>query len=330
VTDGFRPAASPDVLILDGMNLAFKCLFAGTSGLSSGDEQTGVVFGALRQVNSLLNKFWPKAIIICWEGRHGKQRRLDIFQEYKAKRKGKLSEEQLDSLFSQVAVFKELMGFFGVAQLTIDNCEGDDILFAVATGLAARGVSTVIVSGDQDLLQALSPLTSWYDTTRDNLVTPQDFRRMVDIPQERFVDWLCIVGDTSDDIPGIRGVGPDTITPILQEMSLEDFWSAREPKGKKLQAVWGAEGRATIALFRKIINLQTFQTPELFAAIQQEVNIPPADFDEAREIIVELNFASLTGPETWAPLCHNFAALDMEWFSDVMDTLACPERTTNA
>jgi DNA polymerase I len=204
-------------LLVDGFNLAYRCFFAVPELTRADGFPTNALHGWVKSLWKLADQEKPEATLVFFD-LGGAQDRLALLPEYKAQR-----EEMPEALAKQIPVIKALtraMGHVGIEQ---DGVESDDLLASQAVHLAAAGHDVLIVSSDKDFAQIVSerikillpppsanPKLGWRFMDAAGVV------EKFGVPPEQIADYLALVGDTSDNIPGIPGVGPKTAVKWLQ------------------------------------------------------------------------------------------------------------------
>lgn len=275
-----------DVLLIDGLNLAFKSAYT-LSRLKAGDEATGVIYGMLNSIFTSLQKFMPRAVFVVWEGRNSKARRKKLYSQYKEGRKSDLDTE---SIFAQVDIVEDILLLAGAGVVKEDTYEADD---SIAT-LCSFGNSTVIVSSDNDLLQLVSPTVSRYNVGQKQLVTLDNFAKETGLsfPIERYVDYKVLVGDSSDNISGVSGVGKVTAAKLLSEWDLDEYIATGEPSVPRTTNIF--DSVAVIEQNRSVIDLKWNQTEERRLNLLDTIRTIRIDMDEV--------FAMLEDYEMWTLL----------------------------
>jgi DNA polymerase I len=278
------------LLLIDGNNLAYRAFFALPQEIATSTGfPTNALYGFCSMVIKVLSEHRPEAVIVAWDAR-GKTFRHEEFEEYKAQRK-----PMPDLLSEQWPYFEELAAAFGFVNLKLPGHEADDVLATLAQQADAEGRETFVMTGDRDALQLVSPHVRVMANTRGiTEVRIYDRAGVVErygIPPELVPDFIGLKGDSSDNIPGVPGVGEKTAAQLLQEFgSLEQvFENLERVKGEKRRALLG-EHRET-ALMSKRLALLDFDAPiEIHAA---EVQRQEPDRERLRELFMRFEFASL-------------------------------------
>jgi DNA polymerase-1 len=205
-------------LLVDGFNLAYRCFHALPELTSSKGFPTGALHGWVKSLWKLIDQEKPDATLVFFDLGES-QDRLALLAEYKAQRK-----PMPDSLRQQIEPIKQLTRAMGLAGIEQDGVESDDLLAAEAVALARQGHEVLIVSGDKDFAQVVderikimlpppsaNPKLGW------RLLDAAGVQEKFGVPPAQIAHYLALVGDTSDNIPGLDGVGPKTAAKWLAE-----------------------------------------------------------------------------------------------------------------
>lgn len=212
----------PTLYLIDGHALAYRMYFALTAGGSSQrwqtskGEPTAGIYGFARELVRVLEQETPDYLAVAFDV--GKTFRDEIFPEYKATR-----EKMPDDLRSQIARIREMVDLFNIPRLEMDGYEADDVLGSVAKIAAEKGLGVKIITGDRDLLQLVNERTAVYLAGDDQTyITDADVVKKLGVKPGQVVDYKAIVGDTSDNIPGVKGVGEKTAVALLEKFGTLD------------------------------------------------------------------------------------------------------------
>lgn len=291
------------ILVIDGNNLAFVVNMS--TRLSTKDDfPTQAIAGFFKSLTHYVTKFEPEKIFIAWDGGKSK-RRMEILPVYKENRlKEKTPEQNLafEEFKMQVPVIQKMASMLGCHHVMAPGVEGDDLVAMLVRAASNKGKEAVIVSNDGDFLQLVGPNVQWYGTTTRKAgrhITADNMEKIHGLKPEQYLEFKCIVGDTSDSIPGVKGVGEKTAKEILQRYgSLKAFRKAVDAgEIKKLPARWRhvCENRGVIETNRLMMDLKAPAADFPAVAIIPPTNDPKslrAEFAlyEIREI--HLNFNS--------------------------------------
>ena len=212
----------PTLYLIDGHALAYRMYFALTAGGSSQrwqtskGEPTAGIYGFARELVRVLEQEKPEYLAVAFDV--GKTFRDEIFPEYKATR-----EKMPDELRSQIERIREMVDAFHIPRLEMEGFEADDVLGSVAKIAAEQGLGVKIITGDRDLLQLVNERTAVYLAGDDQTyITDQDVINKLGVRPDQVVDYKALVGDTSDNIPGVKGVGEKTATALLEKFGTLD------------------------------------------------------------------------------------------------------------
>jgi DNA polymerase-1 len=212
----------PVLYLIDGHALAYRMYFALTAGGSSTrwqtskGEPTAGIYGFARELLRILEQEKPEYLAVAFDT--GKTFRDQIFPGYKATR-----AKMPDDLRTQLGHIREMVDAFNIPRLEMENYEADDVLGSIAHIAGEMGMGVKIVTGDRDLLQLVNARTAVYLAGDDtNFVTEKDVQRKLGVRPDQVVDYKAIVGDKSDNIPGVQGVGDKTAVALLDKYDTLD------------------------------------------------------------------------------------------------------------
>lgn len=212
----------PTLYLIDGHALAYRMYFALTAGgssqrwMNSKGEPTAGIYGFARELIRLLEQEKPEYLAVAFDV--GKTFRDDIFPEYKATR-----EKMPDDLRAQLERIREMVDLFNIPRLEMEGYEADDVLGTVSRIAAEQGLGVKIITGDRDLLQLVNERTAVYLAGDDQTyITDKDVIKKLGVRPNQVVDYKAIVGDTSDNIPGVKGVGEKTAIALLEKFDTLD------------------------------------------------------------------------------------------------------------
>ena len=244
-------------------------------------EQTGAAYGVLNMLRSLLSDYHPECMAVVFDAR-GKTFRHELYKEYKATR-----PPMPEELAAQIEPLHALVRALGLPLLMVGGVEADDVIGTLAARATKLGMQTVISTGDKDMAQLVGPQVTLINTMSRTSLDPAGVEEKFGVPPGRIIDYLALVGDSSDNIPGIPKVGPKTAAKWLTEYGSLDEVVARadEIKGKVGESL--RDNLDTLALARKLVtidcNVELEQAPD-------QLRIQPADVDSLREGYTQLDF----------------------------------------
>ncbi|NIQ03991.1 MAG: DNA polymerase I, partial [Nitrospinaceae bacterium] len=206
--------------------------------------------------------------------------------QYKANR-----EVPPEDLQAQMPYFEPLVQAYNIATLQKDGFEADDIIGTLARKAEKEGLEVVIVSGDKDLMQLLGPHVHMLDTMKNKRFEPKDVKEKFGVSPEKVIEVLGLMGDSSDNVPGIKGVGPKTATDLIQKFgSIEDLYqNLDEIEKKKLQEKLESEKKKAF-LSRELVTIDTGMDLDVSLENLQMKEVNKA---ELRKLYEEFEFKSL-------------------------------------
>jgi DNA polymerase-1 len=216
------------VLLVDGMNGAIRC-FAAVPTMNEDGEHIGMISGFLKSVGASIRAFHPTRCVIVFDGPGGSMRRRKMYPEYKEKRKTRIrlnrtydfkdeSEEEASMKF-QLITLAQMLRCLPVTVLAIPNVEADDVIAFVAHLIEERGGKSIIMSTDKDFLQIVNEHISVYNPIKKKVYEPSVVVEEYGIHPNNFAIFRALDGDSSDNIPGVRGVGQKAIKRLLPQMA---------------------------------------------------------------------------------------------------------------
>lgn len=283
-------------LVIDGNALGYSNNYA--NKLSAGDQQTQAIFGTFKSIAALKRKFQHEEVLVLWDGRA--RWRYDLYPQYKSNRESTPEKKaEREAYKSQRPFIVEGLKALGLKQITVFNCEADDLAAYFSKKLTESPLNQVIlVTGDKDWLQLVTEQVDWYDPIRDEYVNHKRFPAFTGYGTSRaFVESKALQGDTSDTISGVGGVGEKRAKDLLDKYgSVIDFLklSADEVKDecKALRDFHASkEGRANFV--RNIRLMSLTNSASLIDFNDKEVIKGEADFEAFREVCQRFAFNSI-------------------------------------
>ena len=231
------------LFLLDGSNIAYRAFFALPEGIAtSAGFPTNALYGFCAMVIKILADYRPSAVIVAWDSRE-KTFRHQEFEEYKAQRK-----PMPDLLSEQWPYFTELSEAFGFVNLAVPGWEADDILATLARQAESQGRETFIVTGDRDALQLAGENVRIMSNTRGvtevKIYDPAAVEERFGVPPRLIPDLIGLKGDTSDNIPGVPGIGEKTAALAAAAVRRPRRGAGQHRQGERRQAQ-GAADRAS-------------------------------------------------------------------------------------
>ena len=204
------------LILVDGSSYLFRAFHALPPLITSKGQHTGAVKGVINMIRSLVKTYPDSRIAVVFDAK-GKTFRNDMYADYKAHR-----PPMPDELRSQIEPIHAIIKAMGLPMLVIEGVEADDVIGTLATQACAQHIRTLISTGDKDLAQLVTENVTLLNTMTNESLDPSGVTAKFGLPPERIVEYLALMGDAADNIPGVPGVGPKTALKWLQEFrSLE-------------------------------------------------------------------------------------------------------------
>lgn len=206
----------PPLILVDGSSYLFRAFHALPALTNSQGQPTGAIVGVVNMLRKLRNDYQPTHFAVVFDA-PGKTFRDDLYAEYKANR-----PPMPDELRMQIERLHEIIRAMGLPLLVIDGVEADDVIGTLARQAAEQGMDVLISTGDKDMAQLVDEHVTLVDTLQDTVLDREGVIAKFSVAPEQIVDYLTLVGDTSDNIPGVPKVGPKTAAKWLQQYGLLD------------------------------------------------------------------------------------------------------------
>ncbi len=216
----------PRLLLVDISSFFYRAFHAMPDFRSPSGAPTGAIFGVANMLNKLRDEY-PADYSACVFDPPGKTFRDDIYPEYKANR-----EAMPDDLRSQIPHIRETAEALGWPCILIPGMEADDVIGTLTKHAVARGVETIISTGDKDLAQLIEDGVYWYNTMSNEKLGVAGITEKFGVPPNRIVDYLTLMGDSVDNVPGVDKVGPKTAAKLIAEYGSLDGIIANADKIK--------------------------------------------------------------------------------------------------
>ena len=272
------------LILVDGSSYLYRAFHALPPLSNSKGEPTGAVLGVLNMLNKMIKEEAPDRIAIVFDA-PGRTFRDDLFDQYKAHR-----APMPDDLRSQVEPLLDAVAAMGLPLLRVAGVEADDVIGTLAKQGAESGYDVLISTGDKDMAQLVGPRVGLINTMSNSRLDREGVKAKFDVYPEQIVDYLALVGDSSDNIPGVTGVGPKTAAKWLhQYQTLDELLAHAGDIGGKV----GENLRNEIAkleLSRKLATIDTSLALEISA---EGLSAGAADLARLRELYTRLELRAL-------------------------------------
>ena len=197
--------------IIDGYGFVFRAFHVQPPFTSPSGVPVGALYGFTSMLLKVLSDFKPAAAVMVFDG-SGKNHRHELYPAYKANRPE--APEELKVQFPLVRKAAQALNF---TIMESPNTEADDVIATIATKLAAEGKKSVIISSDKDLMQLIGEHISMYDPAKNKFIKEPEVLEKFGVSPIKVRDVLALMGDSSDNIPGVPGIGPKTAAELVNQ-----------------------------------------------------------------------------------------------------------------
>ena len=306
--------------LVDGSYYLFRAYHAMPGLTNAEKEPTGAIFGVINMLRKLLKEEHPDYFAVVFDVK-GKSFRNDLYPEYKANR-----PPAPPDLVAQIEPLHEIIRALGVPLLLIDNVEADDVIATLAVQAAGAGLQTLVSTGDKDLAQIVNDDIHLINTMNNTRFDRDGVIEKYGVPPERIVDYLALIGDTSDNVPGIPKVGPKTAVKWLAEHGSLDEIVARADSFPGKVGEYLRENLDQIPLSKELVTLKTdlelpVEPKRLLIADQDKVALREHYRRWGfRSWLPDVNGAGRAAPETPAPAQEQETSAGLQDEQDVETT----------
>ncbi|UJQ24080.1 DNA polymerase I [Pantoea agglomerans] len=202
--------AENPLILVDGSSYLYRAYHAFPPLTNSAGEPTGAMYGVLNMLKSLLAQYNPSHVAVVFDAK-GKTFRDELFEHYKSHR-----PPMPDELRAQIEPLHEMVRAMGLPLLAVSGVEADDVIGTLALEAEKKGISVLISTGDKDMAQLVTPAITLINTMSNTILGPEEVEQKYGVPPALIIDFLAMMGDSSDNIPGVPGVGEKTAQALLQ------------------------------------------------------------------------------------------------------------------
>lgn len=273
------------VYLIDGSAYIYRAYHAIAPLTNSDGMPTHAVFGFLNILKRMLKEKKPKYLAVAFDMR-GPVFRHEMYADYKANR-----PPMPDDLAVQIPYIKELVQAMNIPCFEKQGIEADDIIASSAKILEEQGYTVVVVSGDKDLLQLVNENTVMWDPMKDKIMDIAAVEEKYNVKPQQLLDCYALMGDSSDNVPGVPGIGPKTAEKLInQHQSLEGVYEALEGMKKSKMKERLAENKEKAFLSRDLIRLKyDAEVPSELAAYA----FKEGDAEKLQDLFIRLGFKSM-------------------------------------
>lgn len=202
--------AENPLILVDGSSYLYRAYHAFPPLTNSAGEPTGAMYGVLNMLKSLLMQYQPSHVAVVFDAK-GKTFRDELFEHYKSHR-----PPMPDDLRAQIEPLHEMVKAMGLPLLAVSGVEADDVIGTLALEAEKLGRPVLISTGDKDMAQLVTPAITLINTMTNTVLGPEEVEQKYGVPPALIIDFLAMMGDSSDNIPGVPGVGEKTAQALLQ------------------------------------------------------------------------------------------------------------------
>ncbi|HOP84921.1 MAG TPA: DNA polymerase I [Syntrophorhabdaceae bacterium] len=276
---------SKKIFLVDGHSYLYRAFFATPHLSNSVGLPTNAIYAFINMIKKLIKSHSPDVLAVAFDSK-APSFREEIFKEYKAQR-----PPMPDNLSIQIPYVKKIISAMGFEVLEKEGYEADDIIGTIVKSLEGVDAQIWIITGDKDMMQLVTDRVFLYDTMKNAVIGAKEVEERFGIPPCRMIDFLALTGDTSDNIPGVSGIGDITAKSLVNEFgSLENIYKnidkiKRDSVKKKL-----INGKDSAFMSKALATIKT-DCPVDFNIFNCEVK--KEDTDALRVLYRELEFVTL-------------------------------------
>ncbi|RLQ18090.1 DNA polymerase I [Vibrio sp. SBT000027] len=272
-------ARIPDnpLILIDGSSYLYRAFHAYPGTMSNGDIPTNAVYGVVNMLRSMMRQFASDRIAVIFDAK-GKTFRDDMYPEYKANR-----PPMPDDLRCQIEPLHNVIRAMGLPLISIPGVEADDVIGTLASQASAMGMPVLISTGDKDMAQLVDDNVTLINTMTNVVMDREGVIEKFGIPPELIIDYLALMGDKVDNIPGIPGVGDKTATALLQGIgSIEKLYQNLDDiaalgfRGSKTMAKKLADNKDNADMSYQLatikLDVELEETPESLVKAQPNID----------------------------------------------------------
>ncbi len=280
-TETEQTSTNKPLVLVDGSSYLYRAFHAMPGLANSRGQPTGAVYGVVNMLKRLINDYQDAHIAVIFDAR-GKTFRDDLYAEYKANR-----EAMPDELRSQIEPLYQVIQALGLPLLAIPGVEADDVIGTLAEQAEKKGLQVVISTGDKDMAQLVNEHVSLVDTMKNQIMDSAGVVDKFGVKPKQIIDYLALIGDTSDNVPGIPKVGPKTAVKWLSEYGsvANIIQHADEFKGKI-----GENLRASIEQLKLAYQLVTIKRDVELQHSAEQLQLTPQDSEQLKKLYADLEF----------------------------------------
>ncbi len=277
-------APEKTALLIDGSSFLYRAYYGLRPLHTSKGLPVQAVYSFVRMIKKLIDSFKPHYIALVWDSK-GKTVRHEMYEPYKATR-----QEPPSDLFTQKDFIVEFADLIGLAQVAKPSVEADDLMHSLAQDLTKESMNVVLVTSDKDMGQILTDKISMFDPFKDEMIDATKFEEKMGFPVEKLPFYFALLGDTSDNIPGVKGIGQKGATDLVQQFaSLKDMYQNLSQIKKDRQRAALEENKANAFLSEKLFLLHYYP----LELTKTDIAFNPENWVNALPLFEQLEFKTL-------------------------------------
>lgn len=272
---------TPPVVLVDGSSYLFRAYHALPPLMTSKNQPTGAIKGVISMLRRLEQDFPGSKMVVVFDAK-GKTFRHEMYDEYKANR-----PPMPDDLACQIAPIHEIVQAMGLPLLIVSGVEADDVIGTLAHEATSKGIEVVVSTGDKDMAQLVSDHVTLINTMTETRMDRDGVVEKFGVTPEQIIDYLALVGDKVDNIPGVNKCGPKTAVKWLQSYQDIDNLMAHADEIKGKIGEYLRDATETLPLSRELATIKTDVDLEFGL---EDLKLREQKDDELRDLFQEYEF----------------------------------------
>ena len=274
--------------LIDGSSYIFRAYYGIRQFLSTSKGfPTNALYGFINMLQKVVKDEKPDYLVVTFDSKE-KTFRHEMYADYKANR-----EAPPEDLAKQFPYFEPLVQAFNIHSVRVPGYEADDIMGTLAKKGAEEGLQVVIVSGDKDMMQLIGPDIRMLDTMKNKWFDIEGVEEKFGVPPDQVIEVMGLMGDYSDQIPGVKGVGPKTATELIRKFgSIEELYERIDDVDKQKLREKLVQDKEMALLSRQLVTINTSMELEFNL---EDLKLKPSNNTELKKLFSEFEFSSLLG-----------------------------------
>ena len=274
-------SSTKPLILVDGSSYLFRAFHAIQNLSNSKGQPTNAIYGVINMVRKLISEYQPESMVVIFDAK-GKTFRNDMYADYKANR-----PPMPDELRSQIEPIHNIIRAMGIPMLVIEGVEADDVIGTLCQQASELKMETLVSTGDKDMAQLVNQHVTLINTMTDTLMTPEAVVEKFGVKPDQIIDYLALMGDSVDNIPGVPKCGPKTAVKWLAQFgSLDEVMAqADQVKGKI-----GESLRNSLDFLPLSRQLATIKCDVELPLTPEQLKLEAPDKPALRELFKEMEF----------------------------------------